>query len=271
MVTWLRGHSRWLQSRGRSPLYARLMAEAADDMEAGGVVARLFDGIDVPAGSMPQLRLMAALHELVLCGRDAELAEFFPSAGGDRGPDGVWPVAHLALERDFHWIRERLGRPVQTNEPGRAAVLLAVLVWLTARHGLPIRLLEIGASAGLNLGFDSYRYEIDGVVLGDPRSAVAFHEPWAPGPDLGTDLSRISTTLKVSERAGCDPSPRDPGDPGDRLRLLSYIWPDELERFRRLEAALDIAAREPQPVAAGRAGDWLPGQLVGARQGELTL
>ncbi len=64
--------------------------------------------------------------------------------GGERAPDGVWPVALGALGEHAGWVHERLGHSVQTNDPGRAAVLFAALLWLVGRYGLPVRLLEIG-------------------------------------------------------------------------------------------------------------------------------
>ena len=64
-----RRHADALVRSERSPLYIRLMRAAADDIDAGGVVARLFAGISTPPGSVPQLRLVGALHYLVLAGR----------------------------------------------------------------------------------------------------------------------------------------------------------------------------------------------------------
>jgi len=53
---------------------------------------------------------------------------------------------------------------VQTNEPGPSTVLYPALLWLTARHRRSIRLLEIGASAGLS-------YVTGGQQLGNPWCA----------------------------------------------------------------------------------------------------
>ena len=275
LVRRLRSNAQWMQDEHRSPLYTVLMRGAADDIEAGGVVSELFAGVPAPPGSVPQLRLMAALHELVLAGRAPELVGFYPSAGGDRAPAQAWPVARRALRDHADWIAPRLRRTVQTNEPGRAAVLYAVLLWLVDRGAArgrdlrPIRLLELGASAGLNLLADRYRYEQEGSVLGAPDSPVAFAQPWRPPPPI--DLRTAADRLAIVHRAGCDSSPRDPADPEDRRRLLSYIWPDESERFHRLQAALEIAAADPPPVAAADALDWLPGALEDRAAGELTV
>jgi hypothetical protein len=254
-----RRHAMWLEHSGRSPLYMHLMRAAAADAEQGGQVAQLFDGIDIPPGAVPQLRLMAALHELVLAGDAPALAEFYPSAGGSRPPDQAWPAARATIDERFRWLRGRVGLTVQTNEPGRAAVMFAALLWLADSYDQPIRLLEIGSSAGLNLLVDRYCYVTDGVELGDPASPLRFIEPWTPGPPV--DLESAAARLRIAERAGCDLEPLDPSRAEDRLRLLSYIWPDELSRIERARAALGIAAAQPAPVVRAEASAWLAEQL----------
>ena len=250
-----RRHADMLVGSGRSPLYIELMRAAAEDIERGGEVARLFEGIDAPPGAVPQLRLTAALHYLVLSGQAPELAAFYPSAGGDRVPAGVWPVALATIAENFDQVKERLRRTVQTNEPGRSAVLFAGLLWLTERHRRPIRLLEVGASAGLNLLADRYSYVVGDLELGDPGSPLRFVDPWGPAPT--DDLAGVARDLRIVARAGCDPAPLDPSRPDDQLTLLSYIWPDELNRIERIRAALSVAARDPVPVAARRGSEWL--------------
>jgi HAD superfamily hydrolase (TIGR01509 family) len=265
----IRRHGRSLARSGRSPLYVALIAAAADDHEAGGVVARLFAGVDLPPGALPAGRLMAAVHELALTGREPELSAFYPSTGGTRPPDAAWRAVRAALERNFDWIKLRLHRTVQTNEPGRSAALYPVLLWLTAVHGRPLRLLEIGASAGLNLICDRYRYDVGELTLGDPGSPVRFEQPWHPAPAI--DLAVAAAALRITHREGCDPNPLDPASPDDRRRLISYIWPDEHDRLTRLDAALAVAAPRPPMVVKARAIDWLPDALSRRRDGELTV
>ena len=264
-----RRHADALVRSERSPLYIRLMRAAADDIDAGGVVARLFAGISTPPGSVPQLRLMGALHYLVLSGQAPALAAFYPSAGGDRPVDGVWPVAVAVMEERFDQVRARIHRTVQTNEPGRSAVLFAGLLWLTDRHRCPIRLFEVGASAGLNLLADRYSYAVDGCKLGDPESPLRFVDPWMPPPPI--DLASAAATLRIIDRAGCDLAPLDPTRPDDQLTLLSYIWPDEPHRIDRMRAALSVAERDPVPIAARPGSEWLRDALTTAGDGELTV
>jgi hypothetical protein len=205
----------------------------------------------------------------VLAGSVRELARFYPSVGGERPPRGVWPSARAALRDHFDWIRERLPRTVQTNEVGRSAVLYAVLLWLADRSERHVRLLEIGASAGLNLRADRYAYRVGEATLGDAGSAVRFEEPWRPAPRV--DLAGAEHRLRIAHRAGCDLAPLNPSLADDRRRLLSYIWPDEPERLRRLRAALEIAAVDPLPITRAPASEWLPAELERRRPGELTV
>ncbi len=264
-----RRHAEMLVRSDRSPVYIRLMRAAAEDIDAGGEVARLFEGIHTPPGAVPQLRFVAALHYLVLSGQAPELAAFYPSAGGERPPDDVWPTVMGTVDEHFEQIRTRLRRTVQTNEPGRSAVLFAGLLWLADRHRRPIRLFEVGASAGLNLIADRYSYAVDGRELGDPDSPLRFVEPWMPAPPI--DLAGAAARLEIVARAGCDVAPLDPRLPDDQLTLLSYIWPDELHRIERLRAALALAALDPVPVVARPGSEWLPEVLPGGGDGELVV
>lgn len=57
----------------------------------------------------------------------------------------------------------------------------------------------------------------------------------------------------------------------DRLRLLSYIWPDQPDRKLRTEAALDLAARHGPLVEQGEAADWAQQRLGGSYPGQVHL
>jgi hypothetical protein len=264
-----RRHADAIARGGRSPLCIELMRGAAADLDRGGVVRELFDGIPTPPGSVPALRLVAALHWLVLAGRAPQLAARYPSAGGTDPPAGAWPLAAACLRERFDEVRERLTLTVQTNEPGRAAVLYGALVWLGERHPLAISLLEIGASGGLNLLADQFAYRVGGTLLGDLASPLVFDEPWVGGPVA--DPVAAARGLRIVRRAGCDLAPLQLDSSEDRLTLRSYLWPDELDRLQRLDAALEVAARQRPAVAACAAERWLPPALAASRAGELTV
>jgi hypothetical protein len=223
---------------------------------AGDAVYGVLQGHeDDPGTSVVALRLMGAVHRLVLRGDAPALAAHYPSAGGRTGD--VWP-AFTALLRDHRdELRRLVENPVQTNEPGRCVALLGGFLEVARQTGMPLRLLEVGASAGLNLRFDRYRYE-----LGDER--------WGPADSpllIRSRLARagrppLDTSLEIGSRAGCDPRPVDPRTEEGRLTLTSYVWPDQLERLGRLRAALAVAGEVDAPVERAGAADWIEARLA---------
>ena len=226
-----------------SPLYASLLTHLADDVEAGGPGAEVLAGHERdPGPSAVALRLMGGVHRLVLEQRAPRLARFFPSVGGRPDGDGAWLALQAVLDEHRDELRAGLDQPPQTNEVGRAGALVGGLLHINAWSPGPLRLFEIGASAGLNLRVDHFRVRLaDGRGVGPIGSPVHLDDPWrGPHPPLAD--------IDVVERAGCDVSPLDPTTTEGRLRLTSYVWPDQLDRLARLRGALDIATQVPAVV-----------------------
>jgi hypothetical protein len=123
---------------------------------------------------------------------------------------------------------------------------------MTARRtGKPLRLFEIGSSAGLILRLDRYWYAADGGHWGDPSSAVRFdRDTYARPPPL-------DAMTEVVERRGCDLHPIDATTIDGQRRLLSYVWPDQDARLARLRAALSIASGVPVTIDRSSADDWV--------------
>ncbi len=143
----------------------------------------------------------------------------------------------------------------QTNEDSRSIALVGGWLVVATETGKPLRILEPGASAGLNLRSDHYWYESGGRGYGDAGSSVRFVERWDRGtPPLGAPC-------QIAERQGCDRFPLDARSEDDRLTLLSYVWPDERERFELLRNALEVAADVPVDVDRADAPEWLEAQL----------
>lgn len=235
-------HADALERDRRSPLYIALMRGAADSARRDGPVADVFpDGPGAP-GSAPAGRLLAALHHLVLAGDAPQLARYYASVGGEEPLDHAWAAAEATIEGE---VRRLAARTVQTNEPGRSAALYGALLRLADRHRLPIRLLEPGASAGLNLHADRYRYVVAGRPLGDPASRLSFDEPWEGLPV--EEPWMVESFLCLSERCGCDPAPIDVSTQEGALALLSYIWPDELDRLARIKGGDHHRAGHTRP------------------------
>lgn len=200
------------------------------------------------------LRACGSLHALNRSGRCPPLAAAYPPSCGT--PDAVWTAVQVAIAEHDGFLSAYLDSPPQTNEVARSGMILGGCLAIAETFRLPLEIYEIGSSAGLNLGFDHYRYELGGRSWGPPASKVRIATRWeGPVP--------LDAPLTVVRRQGCDRNPLDPGSPADRDRLLSYIWPDQADRLARIDAALRVAASASQEVDRADAADWVERRLAG--------
>jgi hypothetical protein len=248
-----------------SPFYAALLESAASDVESGGPVWELLAGYETESEwSALALRLMGAVHRLVLQDRLPQLTSHYPSVGGDGNASAAWPLFRDALPEHRTEIRQLIARGCQTNEVGRSAALLGGFLEVAHRTRLPLRILEIGTSAGLNLRWDRYRYESGDIGWGDEHSPVRFvHFFEVPPP-----LDRIA---EVVERKGCDLEPIDTGSDDGALALRSFIWADQLGRLSRLDGAIEIAREMPVTVERLDAAIFLERELEAPRPDVATV
>jgi len=261
----LRSKATQLGMREASPLYAHLLEYAARDAEAGGPAFRLLrQHVDEPSGSALALRLLSAVHRLVLEDQAPLLARHYPSAGGVAGLEGAGQAFVAVLEEHRDRLRELVAQPCQTNEAGRCAALLPGFLAIADEHRLPLRILELGSSAGLNLNWDRFRYEGQGWAFGPEDSPVRISGAIEGDPVLAGETI-------VVERRGCDRAPIDPTDPETRLALRSSVWADHLERLELLETALEVAREHPPPVDRADVCEWLPARLAQRTQGVTTV
>ena len=187
-----------------SPLYEDLLARAAEDYERGGPTLRVLAGHeDDPKDSALALRLMGAVHRLVLDGRAPALARRY--AAGDGDDERTWEAFRATLEERADELRPLVGRP---GADQRGGALRRAASGLPRRRrsapGMPLRMLEVGASAGLNLRWDRYRYEADGFAWGPPTRRC--------GSSSSSSARRRMPPIAVdvAERRGCDAAPSTP-------------------------------------------------------------
>jgi hypothetical protein len=112
---------------------------------------------------------------------------------------------------------------VQTNEVGRSVAWMVAGAAAFGARRLPFHLVELGASAGLNLVGDQLPQACrfigaDGVL--PPRGWNRRHP--------------------ILSRAGLDLHPRRVAQPDDRLWLKACVWADDLARLERLELAMEV-------------------------------
>ena len=249
-----------------SPLYAHLLERAAQDIDEDGPTRDVLRGHeDDDLRSMIPLRLMGAVHRAVLRDEAPELAAFYPSVGGRPEPEGAWLAFRDLLVRQRDRLNKDMDAPVQTNEVGRCAGLLGGFLVVAATTGLPLRVLEVGASAGLNLSFDRYFYVSGDRSWGAGNSPVRFEE-FISGDPFPWDVE-----ASIAERGGCDASPLDPASEEDALTLKSFVWPDQSERFELLRVALDFAGKSRVSVEQADAAEWTARELAKPVSGVATV
>lgn len=134
-----------------SPFTADLIRHFVQDLTQGGPVASLVsDWSGDPRADALALRLCAALHGSVLSGLAPDLAQLYPAADKTSRAADVWSIARGFMERHADWVSGYLDYPPQTNETARSIALLPGFLKLSADYDMPLSLLELGASAGLN-------------------------------------------------------------------------------------------------------------------------
>lgn len=220
------------EARGNSPVYEMICLAIADDGHVLELIARL-----PQAKRQPNLVLAATRF----CGAPIPAAPTNSDATTDTPEPVEWHDLRAWLLT--HWpdveatARER---STQTNEPGRCAALLPFFLEVQERHGGPLALVEVGASAGLALYPDryGYRYETQGgpVSLGSPA-----------GPELVCEIQGFDTPNRLPNigwRGGMDLNPLDITDADTRTWLDCLVWPDQDARRRRLDAAARIVGAE---------------------------
>jgi hypothetical protein len=265
LITQLDGHVE-VARRAGSEFYAVLLQRMRDDATAGGPVRAVLRGHERDrVDEWDAFRLLAGVHRIVLSGQAKELERHYPSTGGDGDADAAWPAVRELIATGRAEVIDALSHPLQTNAPTRAKALVGGLCLVADQTGLPLRLLELGASAGLNLRLDRFRYEQDGLAFGPEGSPVRFVDFLTGG------RPPLATGFQVGERAGCDLNPLDATTDEGRLTLLACIFPDESARFDLLERAIAVARETPAVVERADLSTWVAGRLATPREGMTTV
>lgn len=222
----------WCRDFG-SPFMVRLLSCSVRLLRRDAVARALLDHPEPLSGLVP-LRWAAALHDLALQGKAPWAALWAaPAAVGD---DDLDAALAAAVERESAHLADYMAHAPQTNEVQRSAVLLPGLLMVAQAVRQPLRLVELGASAGLNLWCDQWYHDMGAWRWGDARSAVQLSGQWRGGVPV------LPSTLNIAARAGCDLAPIDLRGAVQRRRLQAYVWADQADRLARLQAALLAAA-----------------------------
>jgi hypothetical protein len=207
-------------------------------------VGKLADGWE---GRVP-LQILGGLNYLVLSGKAS------------------WDDVDAALDEHGDFLRRFVAtQPVQTNEVQRSWVLLPL--FLHAVGSGDVHVVELGASAGLNLVWDRYRYRY---------SAGEWGPPGAPLRLAGEERRAVPAELlrmepRVRSRVGIDRAPVDATtEEGTRL-LRSFVWVGQDERLARLDRAIEALRADPAPLVQGDAAEELPRVLASLPLDGVTL
>ncbi len=202
-------------------------------------------------------RLNAGLHALALAGKAPQLLGLYRTGNGPQIPPsiGLDRAVLAALVDHGEELLAWLAHPTQTNEVARVAGLVAALLELGRAQPMACDVLELGASAGLNLNFPYYSCRLADREAGAADSPVMLAPRWRGRAAAGGALT-------VTGARGVDLHPLDVARPDHRSRLEAYVWPGEYGRNARLDAAIGLALRFPPQVERGQAGEWLARELA---------
>lgn len=228
-----------LECHDYAPHYARLARFVAGDDDLLDFIVAMPDG--QPNLFLASVQYISGPAEMPVDGR--ELKAFVEEHARE--------VSHLMRSRR-----------TQTNEVGRCAALLPALP-----TGIPLAMIEVGASAGLCLLMDRFRYDYGGTALGSPTASVAI----SCTPVGSAPVPVPSEMPRIVWRTGLDLSPIDLRDDDAVKWLLACVWPDHVERRERLQAAIELARREPPAVVQGDLVKDLPRLIAGAPDALLVV
>lgn len=227
-----------------SPRYGAICEGLAEDPERAALL------LDARPGFQNPLILLAAVHHLLLGGERHPLGSYYATVVGGTArdiDDELYPAFAAFVDAHRARLAELVAtRTTQTNEARRTVVTLPALGLVAHEAGAPLALLEVGASAGLNLLPDRYGYQIGEVAVGPEDAAVRIR--CAAEGELRPPLP---ADLEVGWRLGLDLNPLDVRDPQTREWLRALVWPEHPDRLELLDAALEVARHDPPLVLRG--------------------
>jgi hypothetical protein len=204
------------------------------------------------------LRITGGLHALARSGDDAALTALYAEQSGDM-PAILSRVLADWDTRLLPW----LDSAPQTNEVGRSGMLWPGMMEIARRFGPRLELLELGASAGLNLNMDHYGYDLGGVRAGKAGSSVQLAPEWTGPPPLAADV-------EIVRKSGVDLNPLDVSQGDVAALLLAYVWPDQPTRLKRIAAAIDLSQTHRPQVDRGDGAVWIETALAAPQEMGVT-
>ena len=245
-----------VEARGlASPIYEELALGVSNDDDILSIALKTKS--HQPAPNM----LFAAVQYLLLKGIEHPLAQYYPIISREtQRRESPFPSFRefclLYRESIIELIRTRR---TQTNVVRRCTCLLPAFSIVSEESGLPLALIDVGASAGLNLNFDRYCYSYqrsteDKLNWGSEDARIHLEA------ELRSRASfpRLAPEIAVASRDGIDLEPVDLSNPDQLLWLRALIWPEHTERHQQLIEAAKEFSHSDIHLHAGDAVDVLP-------------
>lgn len=237
-----------------SPTYEALSLAVASNSELLDLARECQVGQPIPNLFFSAAKRVLADHS------DDDLADHYARCARDGHPTPGLAQAFIRFcSAHAQEIRELVRtRRVQTNEIRRCSYLMPAFgVIANENPDRPLALIDVGASAGLNLLWDSYRYKYsDGSTYGPLDSPVLIEaDTRTPMPSLPDRFPQVSF------RMGIDLSPVDLSDDEEYRWMMALVWPDHTDRAELLAAARSIWLETPPKVLGGDAVSVLPRAL----------
>ncbi|MEZ5928133.1 MAG: DUF2332 family protein [Parvularculaceae bacterium] len=246
-----------------APFTAALLDACAESYKARGSIHDLVkDWEGEPRAGALGLRVIGAVQAAARATGTGELAALFSAPPSE--PQNLRRLIEDAATENLPLFKDFARRAVQTNEVLRAAALLGGFLEIAKQTSLPLELFEVGASGGLLLGWDRYRYEFGAFAWGKEGGLRLKAEWKGEQPDWPAKVD-------VANRRGCDINPIDYDDPEAVLRASSYFWAEQDERRERFLAAVAATRGLGITVDKANAGDWLSERLTARTPGRAAV
>ncbi len=226
-----------------APLYSRIAHRVASEPAVLNLMSV------APITQRLPVLLFASAHHLLLGERDHELAQHYPNISLEPSlGDATDLFVAFVLERAEAMKDLLATRSTQTNEIGRCNWFLFPFAMLNAEVG-PLAQVDVGSSAGLNQLFSKISYDLSpGGLIGESDSLTIMCNI-SGTPPMPKQVPNVSWSV------GLDAKPIDVCNDEEVRWLEACVWPDQVERFDRLQRAISLARSHNIEVEHGDAVD----------------
>ncbi len=205
-----------------SELYETLSYQIAEDSDLIELATQIPEGQPVP-------NLFFAATQYLLSDAQHDLKKYYASFTENPLPaKSAFPYFKEFVLSNQEELKQLFQtKLVQTNEVRRCAYLYPMFADIYEKHQTPLALIEIGTSAGLQLGVDQYRYVYSNEIQAGNLNSLLTIYSQNRGKDLPTSIFDIPV---VQTRIGMDLNPIDLKNEEELKWLQALIWPEHHER-----------------------------------------